>query len=132
MHVETLLLQLDHRKNYKSIVEDKERFRIFQKRLKHIEDHNKRYYNGEETYLKTVTQFSDLTEDEDLGLGSSLYVENRDEPAAYFFENSQKKSAKHVDWRERGAVGQVVGQGSCGACYAFSSVSNFHTAYSLV
>lgn len=40
-------------------------------------------------------------------------------------------SEANIDWRERHVVNAIRDQGSCGSCYAFSTVNAAETAYAI-
>ncbi|KAJ8945926.1 hypothetical protein NQ318_016754 [Aromia moschata] len=51
-------------KTYESKAEEDKRFEIFKKKYAGIEEHNKKYEAGEESYTMGVNQFTDLTQEE--------------------------------------------------------------------
>lgn len=108
-------------KTYKSAREESTRFAIFQENLKKIEAHNAKYEKGEETYMMGVNQFTDLTEEEFAKLYSAPKTPPV-QPSSFYYARSDLKAAASVDWRKK-AVTDVENQGSCGSCWAFSSVS---------
>lgn len=123
------MFQKENFKAYRSHFEEKHRFKLFQKRVKEIEEHNARYRKGLETFKKGVNQFTDLTEEEFSKL-HSIQIGPRTLqsrlPDEIFNDDPFMVSAKSIDWRLKGAIGPVGTQGDCGSCYAFSSVSSIY------
>ncbi|XP_047322200.1 cysteine protease XCP1-like [Impatiens glandulifera] len=114
-----------HGKIYESIEEKLNRFELFKDNLKHIVERNKEVTN----YWLGLTPFADLSHDEFKRnyLGLKLDLTNRrsvssHEPADFTYEDVFD-IPKSVDWRKKGAVTPVKNQGSCGSCWAFSTVA---------
>ncbi|CAI0434773.1 unnamed protein product [Linum tenue] len=113
-----------HSKIYESIEEKIQRFEIFKDNLFHIDDTNKKATN----YWLGLNEFADLTHDEFknnyLGLRPPPVTETRaDSVTGHTEEVEGGGIPKAVDWRKKGAVTAVKNQGSCGSCWAFSTVA---------
>uniref|UniRef100_A0A6P7GQB0 Cathepsin L-like proteinase n=1 Tax=Diabrotica virgifera virgifera TaxID=50390 RepID=A0A6P7GQB0_DIAVI len=112
-----------HSKQYK-LLEDKLRFQIFQDNLREIEEHNARYAKGEVGWFKGVTKFADWTKEEFEALlkRQSASKPKLDKSLGVYTADPNVKVPSSVDWRTENAVLPVRDQGSCGSCWAFSSV----------
>ncbi|KZC04434.1 Cathepsin O [Dufourea novaeangliae] len=125
----------EYNKSYRYDPEEyEERFKRFQRSLRHIEKMNGLRSSQESAYYG-LTAYSDMTEDEfltqtlvpDLSKRGGRHVN-----ASYHQCHRQWQMTNRVtrstgiplkfDWRERGVVGPVRSQGTCGACWAFSTV----------
>lgn len=114
-----IYFQQDHGRNYRSLIEEKFRFSIFQSTLRQIEEHNAKYNNGEFTYFLKVNQFSDWTDEEfNQYLNFKPLFTSEDK-----YEELDADVPESIDWREKGAVLEVKDQSHCGSCWAFSIVS---------
>jgi len=115
-------------KKYESLEERALRLEVFTRNLMHIET-LQQSERGTATYSH-LTPFADLSSDEfssrngfkpELAQPSALaaapakHLDVTDLPSAF-------------DWREKGAVNPVQNQGSCGSCWAFSTVANIEGA----
>ncbi|CAN4095503.1 unnamed protein product [Withania somnifera] len=111
-----------HSKIYRSIEEKLHRFEIFRDNLKHIDERNKIVSN----YWLGLNEFADLSHDEFKKIYLGLKVQNErsnDESIQEFIYRDFVDLPKSVDWRKKGAVTDVKNQGSCGSCWAFSTVA---------
>lgn len=111
-------------KKYNNPEEEKKAMENVLKAVEEIEAHNKLYKKGEKTYLKGLTQHSDMS-DEDWENYSFGYVEEdesdiRSKRAAD--PNEFPEGPDAIDWREKGLVGPVHDQKHCGSCWAFSTI----------
>ncbi|KAJ4701705.1 Cysteine proteinase [Melia azedarach] len=115
---------VNHGKVYNALDEKEKRFEIFKDNLRFIDEHN----SENRTYKVGLNRFADLTNDEyrSMYLGarsgaskSSLKAKrsNRYQPRV------GESLPESVDWRKGGAVVGVKDQGSCGSCWAFSTIA---------
>ncbi|XP_011041169.1 PREDICTED: xylem cysteine proteinase 2-like [Populus euphratica] len=110
-----------HQKIYESIEEKWHRFEIFKDNLFHIDETNKKVVN----YWLGLNEFADLSHEEfkNKYLGLNVDLSNRRECSEEFTYKDVSSIPKAVDWRKKGAVTDVKNQGSCGSCWAFSTVA---------
>ncbi|WOG97694.1 hypothetical protein DCAR_0417035 [Daucus carota subsp. sativus] len=111
-----------HAKSYQSIEEKLHRFEIFRENLVHIDETNKKV----SSYWLGLNEFADLSHEEFkkmyLGLRADLST-RRESSSEDFIYRDVVDLPKSVDWRKKGAVTNVKNQGSCGSCWAFSTVA---------
>ncbi|KAI8002234.1 Cysteine protease XCP1 [Camellia lanceoleosa] len=110
-----------HGKAYKSLEDKLHRFELFKDNLKHIDERNKNIVN----YWLGLNEFADLSHEEFKKMYLGLKVElpkNRGSLEEFTYRDVVDLP-KSVDWRKNGAVTAVKNQGSCGSCWAFSTVA---------
>uniref|UniRef100_A0A7N0T149 Cysteine protease n=1 Tax=Kalanchoe fedtschenkoi TaxID=63787 RepID=A0A7N0T149_KALFE len=113
-----------HGKAYNAIGEKEKRYAVFKDNLKFIDEHNAAEGT---TYKLGLNAFADLTVEEYRSrfLGAKMDPNrrgSRPESDRYAAVNGEKLP-ESVDWRKKGAVAPVKNQGSCGSCWAFSTVA---------
>lgn len=111
-----------HGKIYASIEEKLHRFEIFKDNLKHIDERNKNVSN----YWLGLNEFADLSHEEFKQMYFGLKAEMPERKESTEDINAYRDVEdipKSVDWRKKGAVTPVKNQGSCGSCWAFSTVA---------
>ena len=117
-----------YQKKYTSIEEYMARFQVFQMNL--VEAFQ--LTRDRKPYSTGVTKFSDLTKQE----FAKIYL-NLDVNALAFVNLSpvtveiSNAAPDAFDWRDKNVVAQVKDQGSCGSCWAFSTVGNLEGLYAL-
>lgn len=115
-----------HGKAYNGLGEREMRFQVFKDNLRFIDEHNS---SQNRTYTLGLNKFADLTNDE----YRAMYLGTRSEAKRRVMKsrNASRRYAvragdrlpEAVDWRLKGAVNPVKDQGTCGSCWAFSTVA---------
>lgn len=136
---------VQYNKSYRNdSTEYKKRFECFQKSLRYIEKMNS-FQSSQESAYYGLTEFSDLSEDEFLQqtLLPDLSLRDQKHTTSYYhqhFTNSINRRKRRIikasipskfDWRDRGVVGPVQNQESCGACWAFSTIGVVESMYAI-
>jgi hypothetical protein len=113
---------LKYGKQYASEEERLYRLMVFAQNLEEIAAHNARA-NGE--YFLGENQFADLTNEEwrNIYLGYKRPAAER-QPQAEARVAVTPNITANISWTSSGALGQVLNQGQCGSCWAFSTVEN--------
>ncbi|XP_062154714.1 cysteine proteinase mucunain [Alnus glutinosa] len=114
-----------HGKAYNDLGEHERRFEIFKDNLRFIDEHN----TQKRTYKLGLTRFADLSNEEyrAMFLGTRTDPKRRvmksKNPSQRYAFRAGEKLPLSVDWRAAGAVNPIKNQGSCGSCWAFSTVA---------
>ena len=113
-------------KKYSSMNEYLARYNTFRQNLLQLAKNG--LLNGE----SGITKFSDMTPQE----FARTYLNLNFNSFAYLNANPVKVKVTNdapdaFDWRDKGVVSAVKDQGSCGSCWAFSTVANLEGLYAL-
>ncbi|KAG5864369.1 hypothetical protein JTB14_027096 [Gonioctena quinquepunctata] len=113
--------KLKYSRNYQNLVEEKQRFEIFNSNLLRIKEHNEKYENGLSSYKMGVNRFADLTLEEfkerlTFSKGSKPTISAKQTVIDY-----EGDIPKEIDWLKKGAVTPVKDQAACGSCWSFSA-----------
>ncbi|KAL5197833.1 hypothetical protein ABZP36_001345 [Zizania latifolia] len=116
----------EHGRTYKDAAAKARRFRVFKANVELIDRFNAA---GDKRYRLGTNRFTDLTNAEFAAMytgykpSPSPSEEDKQKLPGFMYANTTLSSEDSVDWRQRGAVTDVKNQGSCGSCWAFSTVA---------
>ncbi|KAH9692375.1 cysteine proteinase RD21A [Citrus sinensis] len=113
-----------HGKAYNALGEKEKRFEIFKDNLRFIDEHN----SENRTYKVGLNRFADLTNEEyrSMYLGARFGAKRtslKSKRSDRYLPRVGEALPDSVDWRKKGAVAEVKDQGSCGSCWAFSTIA---------
>jgi cathepsin F len=111
-------------KKYLSMNEYLARYEVFKQNVMEI------FSNEKMTYTTGITKFSDLTKQE----FKRIYLNLKYDAMAManfdpLFVKVSNAAPASWDWRDHGRVCRVKDQGSCGSCWAFSTLGNLEGLY---
>lgn len=106
----------EYGREYPTVEETMKRYNIFVENYKKIQEINE----NEVDFQLGINQFADLTDEE----FSAIYLTYKPDRNPCKFDHKRTKPEKVIDWRQKGAVARVKDQGSCGSCWAFSTVGS--------
>ncbi|CAL9147323.1 oryzain alpha chain-like [Musa acuminata AAA Group] len=102
------------------------RFDIFKDNLRFVDAHNAAADAGRHRFRLGLNRFADLTNEEYraayLGTRARGVARRSRVPGDRYRYEDGEELPESVDWRAKGAVAAVKDQGSCGSCWAFSTV----------
>jgi len=108
-------------KGYQNPVEDELRKEIFFKNIQEIAGHNRRFYDGKESFKLGVNGYSDKLIDEVIPKRKIPNAINRRLVlSAQDIITHMKIIPDSIDWRKKGYVTPVIDQGQCGSAVIFS------------
>ncbi|XP_020202433.1 cysteine proteinase COT44 [Cajanus cajan] len=123
-----------HQKVYNALGEKDKRFHVFKDNLGFIQNHNAQNH----TYKLGLNKFADITNDEyrAMYLGTKSDANRRVVKAKKtghrYTYDARDRLPVHVDWRLKGAVAPIKDQGSCGSCWAFSTIATVEAINKIV
>jgi len=126
------LYKTAYQMTYENDIEELLRKEIFLSNVQMIEEHNKKFEAGEETYGMGVNQFSDLTESEfKAQLGFKIFEGNQSGASGVFVADAGVELPSEVDWRKEGVVTPVGNEAGCSCCWAFAVTGAVEGAHAI-
>lgn len=114
--------KVTHRKEYNGLGEEDIRRAIWEKNTRLIEAHNQEYELGIHSYELGMNHLGDMTIEEVAEKMLGLQTPMDSDDTNTYVPDEFEKLPKSIDYRKLGYVTPVRNQGSCGSCWAFSSV----------
>lgn len=108
-----------HGKACNGLGEKEKRFDIFKDNLRFIDEHNTQNLS----FKLGLNRFADLTNEEYRSKYLGTKISGKKRISQRYAPRLGDDLPESVDWRKKGAVVGVKDQGSCGSCWAFSTIS---------
>jgi len=116
--------KITHNKGYSAGMEEEHRFNVFSHNYLSILEFN----NVQDDVQLALNHFADLSSEEFGAIYTGYTSRGQRAPEAVNTFTAKDLPAT-VDWRTQGAVTPVKNQGSCGSCWAFSTVGALEGFY---
>jgi C1A family cysteine protease len=114
---------IEHTKGYHTVNEFQLHEDLFVESEKIINEHNM----GNASFLLGHNVLSDMTQEQKAKMRGRL--PRREEKLRNVVMLDETNVPATIDWRQKGAVNKIQDQGSCGSCWAFSSVASLEGAH---
>nr|CAB3485977.1 unnamed protein product [Digitaria exilis] len=114
-----------HGRTYNALGEEERRYEVFKDNLRYIDEHNAAADAGLHSFRLGLNRFADLTNEEYRAtyLGVKNKPQREKKLSSRYQAADNEELPESVDWRTKGAVVEIKDQGSCGSCWAFSTIA---------